>query len=257
VTPIWSDALGQRSVAQVALLLATAAVAGLARGFSGFGGALIFVPLAGSLVTPQLSAPILLLIDNAAALGLLPRALRDCDRRSVCAMALGALVGVPAGAAALANLPGLFIRWSIAALVVAMLALLISGWRYRGAPNGPVTVAVGVVAGLFSGVAQVSGPPVVAFWLGGRAGAETARGNLIVFFALTSVMATISYWVGGLFPREVLLLAVLTAPFYGLGIALGARMFGLASESAFRRTSYGLIAIAALLSLPVWDGVLR
>jgi uncharacterized membrane protein YfcA len=55
----------------------------------------------------------------------------------------------------------------------------------------------------------------------------------------------------------VLLLATLTAPFYALGMYLGTRMFGLTSERLFRRICLVLIAAAALVSLPVFDTLMR
>ena len=50
---------------------------------------------------------------------------------------------------------------------------------------------------------------------------------------------------------------LVAAPAYAIGIWGGARMFGLATERAFRLACYGMIAMAALLGLPLWDGVLR
>ena len=47
-------------------------VSGTARGFSGFGSALIFMPLASSMAAPQLVAAVLLIIDFVAALPLIP-----------------------------------------------------------------------------------------------------------------------------------------------------------------------------------------
>jgi hypothetical protein len=44
---------------------------------------------------------------------------------------------------------------------------------------------------------------------------------------------------------------------FGIGLWLGSRMFGLASEETFRRICYALIALAALVSLPLFDGWLR
>lgn len=236
---------------------AIALVAGLARGFSGFGAALIFVPLAGAVVTPQVSAPVLLIVDNVMALGLLPNAFRRAELRAVFVMAAGAVVGAPLGTYALSALPSDVLRWGIAALAAAMLTLLISGWRYHGAPHRTATLAVGAVAGVCSGVAQIGGPPVVAYWLGGPSNAETARANIIAYFALSSVLTTITYFVGGLLGWHVLALAALAAPAYGLGVALGARGFSAANERHYRRLNYGLVGLAAFLSLPVWDGLLR
>src|SRR6185312_8285860 len=101
------------------------------------------------------------------------------------------------------------------------------------------------------------GPPVVAYWLGGSNSALTVRANIILFFFCTSIVACISYLATGLLGPGVLLLSALTAPGYAVGMFLGTRMFGLASDAMFRRVCFILIAAAALISLPVLDSVLR
>jgi hypothetical protein len=63
--------------------------------------------------------------------------------------------------------------------------------------------------------------------------------------------------IGGVLTTSVIGLAILTGPAFGVGLWLGSQMFGLASEETFRRICYALIALAALVSLPVFDGVLR
>src|SRR5947199_10661342 len=85
-------------------ICAIAFVSGTARGFSGFGSALIFMPLASSLAPPPLVAAVLLMIDIVAAAPLIPNAWRLADRRAVATMALGALVGTPLGTYALTRL---------------------------------------------------------------------------------------------------------------------------------------------------------
>ena len=62
-------------------LCAVAFVSGTARGFSGFGSALIFMPLASSFAAPRLVAALLLVIDFVAAVPLLPDAWRKADPR--------------------------------------------------------------------------------------------------------------------------------------------------------------------------------
>lgn len=243
--------------AQILVLVAAALIGGLARGFSGFGGALIFVPLAGAVAGPQVASPLLLVIDFVMTLGLLPDAWRRANRREVGTMLIGALAGVPAGTALLAFAPQLGLRWGISLIVFALLAFLISGWRYRGQPKPALSIATGVTAGLFGGVAQLSGPPVVAYWLGGAIDRLTVRANLVVYFALSSVISGTSYVAAGLLRLDTLMLAAVVGPGYGLGIAIGARLFGLASETTFRRICYTLIASAGIVSLPALDGLLH
>lgn len=249
--------MAQHSTGALLFLVVASFIAALARGFSGFGGALIFVPLASAAVGPQAAAPILLVIDGIAQLALLKGAWRQAGRREVAIMALGALGGIPLGVVILKYVDATALRWSIAALIAAMLALLISGWRYRGRPRPATTVSVGFAAGILSGAVQAAGPPVVAYWLGGASAPATVRANIILFFFCTSVIACISYLATGLLGLDVLLLSAVTAPAYALGMFLGTRMFGLADEETFRRACYLLIAGAAVVSLPVLDGVVR
>src|SRR6478752_7914263 len=122
--------LAQYSTTSLVILVITAFIAGLARGFSGFGSALIFMPLASSVAGAQIASPLLLLIDFSTTLTLIPNAARRADRRDVSIISLGALIGVPLGTMALAWADPLTVRWGIVALIVTMLTLLISGWRY-------------------------------------------------------------------------------------------------------------------------------
>jgi uncharacterized protein len=250
-------ALGLESytVASIIFLVATAFVGGLARGFSGFGAALIFMPIASAFMSAQIASPMLLIVDMIATIPLIPGALRFAERRDVTLMSVGSLVGVPLGAWALTEMNPLAVRWMIVALIVPMLALLMSGWRYPGKTTVTVTTCVGGISGFFNGVAQVGGPPVVLYWLRDAGKAVTMRANIILFFAVSSVITTISYLAGGLFSRGIIGLAVAITPAYGIGLWLGSHMFGLASEATFRRICYALIALAALISLPVFDGL--
>jgi len=87
--------------------------------------------------------------------------------------------------------------------------------------------------------------------------ADVVRANIVLYFAVSSVFSGIAYLAGGLITNAVLMLALIVGPTYGLGIYLGSRLFGLASETTFRRICYGLIGIAAVFSLPIFDNLLR
>jgi uncharacterized protein len=241
----------------LAFLLASAFIAAMARGFSGFGAALIFIPLASTVIAPQLASPLLLITDAVLALGFIPDAFRRGDRREVSVMAAGAVIGIPLGTLMLVRLDALTIRWAIVVLASAMLALLASGWRYRGKPTTPLTFAVGGIAGVFSGAAQTGGPAVVAYWLGSPHAPAIVRASIILYFSISTAIAMVSYYFGGVLTLTVLKLALVVSPVYGLGLFIGARLFGVADEAVFRRICYALIAVAVLISLPLLDGIIR
>lgn len=245
------------STGTLAFLLAAAFIAALARGFSGFGAALIFLPLAATVIDPKVAAPLLLVTDAVLALGFIPNAWRNADRREVSIMGLGATIGIPLGTWMLVRTDPVHIRWAVVVLAGLMLALLVSGWRYRGTPTAPLTFGVGAFAGFCSGAEQVGGPAVIAYWLGSHSPAAIIRANIILFFAISTAIALLSYFAGGVMTIAVLELALVVGPVYALGLFIGARLFGLADESVFRRICYALIAVAVVISLPVLDGVIR
>ena len=90
------------------------------------------MPVASALIGPRLAAPVILIIDAVTTVGLVPDAFRRADRREVAVMSLGALVGVPTGVYLLTHLSPLTIRWAIIVICAALLALLLTGWRYHG-----------------------------------------------------------------------------------------------------------------------------
>lgn len=239
------------------LLIAITLAASLARGFSGFGAALIFVPLVSALLGPQVAATLLLVTDGIMTAGMIPAAFKSADRRDVSIMAIGALIGVPSGTFLLTSLDPVSLRWGIVALAAVMLVVLASGWRYRGRPKAPLTVLVGLVSGICSGAAQIGGPPVVAYWLGSQRPAAIVRANIILFFAISTVIAAVGYVWGGLITLHIPALAAIIAPIYGLGTWAGSRMFGLASETTFRRICLAMIAFATVFSMPILDSLLR
>ena len=232
-------------------------VSGLARGFSGFGSALIFMPLASSLASPRLVAAVLLIIDFIAAAPLAPNAWKHADRKATAVMVSGALVGVPLGTYCLSRLDPVTTRWIISAFVLALLLLLVSGWRYRGRDWPAISVGVGAVSGFCSGLAQTGGPPIVAYWLGRPLPSAIARANILLFFAASDFFSVVSYSLTGLVTSEAIKFSLLIGPVYAVGVMGGALLFGRASEAVFRAICYALIAAAVLIGLPLLDGVVR
>ncbi len=233
-------------------LAAVAALAGLVRGFAGFGAAMTFVPVAATIVGPQTAVVLLFLLDLLPSWALVPGVRKYCSWREVLPLALGAGITIPVGAYLLVSIDPLALRWAMPILSLIAVGFLASGWRYGRAPGHALSGLVGTVTGFLGGLTGFFGPPIVLFWLGGPSRASRVRANLIVFFAFTVIVGGLSYAANGLLGRQRIIEAALIFPVYGIAIWLGVHLFGRASEVVFRRIAYALIALAALVSLPVW-----
>jgi uncharacterized membrane protein YfcA len=251
---VFADAVADRRFA-AAVVVAT--LSGLVRGFSGFGSALIYIPLVSAIYEPRVAAATLLLVDFITALPFSVREFPRCNWREVTPVTIVAAMMAPVGSLALIFADPIVLRWAISVLVLVLLAVLASGWRYHGRPTLPVMAAVGAASGLGSGAVQIAGPPVIIFWLGGRADAITVRANLMVFFILLSAASGVTYLAQGLVTSGVVVLSICLGAPYLAAMWAGVRFFHRASETAYRRIAYGIVAASALVSVPLFDGLFR
>jgi uncharacterized membrane protein YfcA len=196
------------------LAIAIAMLSGAVRGFSGFGSALTYIPLMSAVYGPRVAAATFLVVDFATGAAFALRVVRDCNWREVLPLAAAASVAAPFGTLILLLADPIVLRWMISIVVAGMVVVLASGWRYHGTPMLPITLAVGFFAGLLGGAVQISGPPVIVYWLGGASEVRVVRANFVVYFALTATVLVITYLSRGIITAEVLALAVILGPLH-------------------------------------------
>lgn len=235
--------------------IAIAAVSGLVRGFTGFGSALIYMPLISVVYDPRLAAPTLLMIDFICSLPFAIKAMPHCNWREVTPVSIAGALALPVGVVALVLVDPLILRWVISVLVLAALVTLIVGWRYKGRPTLAASLGVGAVAGLGGGAVQIGAPPLLIFWLGGNNNATTVRANIMVYFIVQGVLSCVLYIYTGLFTAETIVLSLLMGIPFAAALAAGAFWFHGSSDLLYRRVSYVIIALAALISLPLFDAL--
>ena len=77
------------------IALAIAVLAGMVRGFSGFGSAQIYIPLIAAVYSPRVAAVTLLIIDALGTAPFTVRAFAYCTWREVLPMSIAAAIAVP------------------------------------------------------------------------------------------------------------------------------------------------------------------
>jgi uncharacterized protein len=242
---------------RVWFVFAISLIGGVVRGYSGFGGALIVIPLAAMAMGPTVAVPMFYLFDFGSATPYGYSALPKCKWTEILPMLGGHVAMLPLGTWMLVHLDPLAVRWGMDGVVVLMLIVLISGWRYTGRPTKPLSLGVGCTAGVMGAASGISGPPIIAYWLGRKDGAAAIRTNLMAYYALSSTATDLVFLWRGLFTWQTVIYAVIIWPAYAGGLWAGAKMFGRSTDRIYRLSAYVLIAIAAVLSAPVMDKLLK
>lgn len=234
------------------LLALTLAVAfgGFMRGFVGFGGALVIVPVLSVVVGPLAAVPIASLSGLPAVFQLLPSAVRHSERRFAVPVAGATLVGAPLGTWVLVSVDPEVMKIGIALLVLLMVGLLYRGWQLKGTHLGVLTGA-GMLSGVVQGTAGIGGPPAVAAALSRAGSAQQQRANVLAALTAITLSTPLPLWWLGLFTREVLIASLAIIPVYSTFTWLGARYFSERGARHYRNAALLTLAMVGAFTLIV------
>ncbi|MDX9862717.1 MAG: sulfite exporter TauE/SafE family protein [Rhodospirillales bacterium] len=235
--------------ADAAYAVAAVLVAGLVRGFTGFGMSAVIVLALSMTLPPAEVVPMALLMEIAASAHMLPAAWKDVDWTYARGLLAGSAVGIPAGVALLVYVAPDPMRAVLSVFVLTMSGLILGGFRFRGRPGTRWGYGVGLVAGLANGAASFGGQPTALFLLSTPIAAAAARATLVFLAIVTSAYGAATAYFGGLLgPQELARAAVLLIPM-AIGIAAGSRHFLKAAPETYRRFALGLLMALAAAGL--------
>ncbi|MCC1491603.1 sulfite exporter TauE/SafE family protein [Cognatishimia sp. F0-27] len=231
---------------------AAAFMAGLVRGFSGFGTAMVFLPVAGQFVPPVWAVVVLVIMDAFGPLPNLPRAWRDADLPDLRRLLLATFVMLPLGLLVLNVVSEEVFRSVVGGVALLLLVCLVAGLRYRGTLRASMVYGIGAVGGFLGGAAGMPGPPIIFFYMASPLGPATIRGNTMLYlYGFDLMLIGLLALSGGLVAQAVGLGLIMAMPLM-LGNLLGAAIFRPERERLYRSAAYLIIAVSALSGLPIW-----
>ncbi len=216
---------GIYSALEFSLALAVVVAAGIVRGFAGFGSGLIMVPLLALIWGPIEALGTMVMLGAVATVQLLPGALRLTNWRHTGPMVVVSMLCTPIGTAILVSLDKEIVKKIIAATVLSLTLITLSGWKYSG-PRGvwPSSIA-GMLGGVINGVAGIGGPPMVLYLITLPEQPEVHRANIVVVLALTSFAVLVSMLAVGVVDMRVVTHTVTFFIPSVLAVWLGAWLF--------------------------------
>jgi len=241
--------LGGFDLTQLLLAAVAVFIGGFLRGFVGFGGALVIIPVMALAFTPKFAVALHAITELPGIVQLLPTAVRHCARKTVLPMILALLIGTPLGVYVLTAVDTETMRIVISALVLIMVGMLAGNTRIVYAAGMRVSVIGGIVGGIIQGAAGIGGPPLVALLLSRGDDPTTTRGNIVVMMSSMVLVALPILWIYGLISVRALILGGLAAPVYLLATYLGSRYFRTGGSDIYRIVALSILALTAVSTL--------
>ncbi len=230
----------------LAIAAVVAAFSGIIHGYTGFGGALVMVPLLSLLFGPVEAIAVMVISALLGSAHVYAGAARLALWREVGPLSIAIMVATPFGVAILFNADPEWIRRAIGAFVLLAALLIKSGWVYRGRRGVLASGVAGALCGGITGIAGVGGPPVVVYFLAAPQPVEIQRANIIISVGVVALVTLVTLAVGGGVGTGTVTRGVVIAPFYMAGFWTGGRLFAIAPAELYRKVALWLLIATGL-----------
>lgn len=222
-------------------------LAGGVSGLTGFGLALIAVPLLLLVYEPATVVVLLYPLSLFINLAVVQDSWRDADWRLVLALLPPAALGAFFGAEVLYYADPLYIRLGVGVVVVFSALLLLREVRIPGAGGWIGTLVAGSTSGVLSTSTGLSGPPVVLLFAARGLPKHAFRGSSALYFLAMSFVGLAALANRGLLDVSEIPLALALVPAAFLGKVLGTRILARISDKTFRAVTLGVVILTGTL----------
>lgn len=238
------------------ILACVVIIAGMIRGFTGFGFAAVAVVGMNLFLTPQQSIPVVLGLDILCCAPLIRQAIKQGDKPTFKLLTLGSIIGIPFGLGLLLFLPSATLKLAICIAILFFSALLIMDFRVKKTDRASVKLGFGVTAGASTAAASVGGPIIVCYMLSSQLSAATQRATMIMFFVVSESIALAALFFSGLVGKEeIMLTGILLIPTL-IAVRLGQSLFNRRPPKSLKHFAIPILVMVALLGISASAGEL-
>jgi uncharacterized membrane protein YfcA len=239
-----------------AVVAAVVLVASFTQGLTGFGAALVVMPLLSPVLGPRTAAPFMALVAAGLQVVLIARYHRAVNWGAVWRLSLPALLATPVGVYGLRVLDERLTLSVLAAVVIGYAVYGLAGPRLPGARHAAWPYAAGFAGGLLGGAYNTNGPPVVVYGHCRRWSPAEFKGTLTLFFTINGAGILASHAATGGFTPAVWEHFLWALPALAVGVVAGVALDRRVNAARFRTLVLVLLLLlGARLVLRVIAGV--
>ena len=239
--------LGAADLVSVALIIFVAACAQMV---SGFGFALMAVPLMGLAIDVKSAVVISTICGTASSTFQALTESRHRDGRLVRNLVIASFIGMPLGVVLLERVDVEALRVAIG-LVVLLAIAAVATRPNDGHPHANIGLefVAGFVSGALATATSTNGPPLVLLLRFKGLTPDQFRATINTVFSVVAVTTVFVFALSGRITSDVVTGALVGVPGLFVGMALGYRVRGRVSVGVFWRIVLGLLVVTATSSI--------
>lgn len=224
-------------------------IASVVRGFTGFGLALVAVPLIQFIMPVSDTAVFIAFINAIFSIIYFRRSREIVSDQPLVRMALWTGIGVAAGTLILKFINPAYIQLVWGVLIIFIVTALARGVDFRIKSDKSAMTLSGLLGGLLAGATGITGPPVAIILSSLKTPKEKFNALISVFILFAVSYALVFYLISGLVRTETFLLALCSVPALLAGLYTGDRLVSRISQQSFTRVVYVVLILMGIITL--------
>jgi uncharacterized membrane protein YfcA len=217
------------------------------RQISGFGFALLSMPLLTMIVGLRIATPFVAITGFTVGLLMISNNWQQADRRTLLQLLGCALLGVPLGVVLFGYLPEELVKRGLGALLVLYSLYALVQPQLPLVKSRFLTLICGFTSGVLTGAYNTGGPPVIVYGTLQHWPPEQFRSTLQLFFMLVSLLAMIGHASVGLWTPEMWWLYLYSLPGLLLGHYMGDKLHHMIPRHMFNRVIYSMLIVTGMV----------
>jgi uncharacterized membrane protein YfcA len=233
---------------EIVWICVVVAGASATQAISGFGFALIAVPLLSLFIDPQMSVVLATVVGAFSSTFQAITDRRYAQKKLVQRLAVTAYIGMPFGLIVFLVVSESVLRFIVGVVVLIAAVALMRGF-YISHTNKKIDWIMGWTSGVLATSTSTNGPPLVFLLQAKKLSPESFRASINVVFSLTSFGAILLFAVSGNITTEDFGGIAVSVPMLLLGLAIGFKVRSRINAEQFRVLVFVLLVVSALSAL--------
>ena len=229
--------------------IAVALIAGIVHGYSGFGGALLMVPILSLFIEPAHAVAATIVSGFVGQLRLAYQAARMAHWKECGPFVLGGILVMPVGAYILMTSDTHVVRRLVGLSTLIASCILLTGWAYRGRRTAAAAAFFGGLSCVINGATGQGGPLAVAYFIAAPKDADAQRANIISAIFVMIIASLVLLILTGIITPAVFIFGLALSIPHACGIWAGNRLFSLIPKQNYKRLTILLLMVAGLVAL--------
>ncbi len=238
--------LGSMDLAAVALIILVAACAQMV---SGFGFALMAVPLMGLAIDLKTAVVISTICGTASNTFQAVTGSHHREGQLVKVLVVSSFIGMPFGVILLDRVNAEVLQVVIGCVVLVALMAVVMRPVGRAVGGTGLEIGAGFLSGVLATSTSTNGPPLVLLLRSRGLSPDRFRATINSVFSIVAVTTVLVFAASGRFTVDVATGSLVGLPGLVIGMMLGSRLRGLLSVDVFWRIVLGLLVVTASSSI--------